>query len=302
MPDYPFDIFLKVIFGSTDQPAQVNILGGDPKRFAGNPMRLRVAFFETDGVTLANSSVVQMQSCRAYIEAAERDNVELASSPPVSAFNSTLTAADWNNGVDQHVILYFTAAQMELAVAAGPGATAYFLGIGGTSLDQNSVVQPDTFGFANLQMFNDGYTDGQLPTQPGNSVGNGATYDGSGHYVLAVTPGRYYIVAFGAHDISITNVSAGDVTASLTVFAAHASTITLNGTPGATVTAVVRPNPVATTDLLTAVILGSVGNIFANGIWVKNPIDNLFYKSNPTTVQGVITWLVDETSGTGTPS
>jgi hypothetical protein len=85
---------------------------------------------------------------------------------------------------------------------------------------------------------------------PVNIIPGGATYDSSGHYTLTtVVAGASYIFTKGANDVSLSNVTTGDVT-STAVWVAAGTTVTMNGTPGASVTATVCSGPYMTGDVV----------------------------------------------------
>jgi hypothetical protein len=161
-----------------------------------------------------------------------------------SAINTALTLEDWQNGVDQHLVMRFSAAEMTLPMNGGLTAD-FWLVIHGTT---NTVpVSTDVFGASVLRAVESGVELATGPLQGGNLIPGGATYDGSGHYVLAVTLNKNYAWTKGANDTSVTN-GAQTVTVTDTVFVTQGSSITLNGTAGQAVTAVIRTGVFLTAD------------------------------------------------------
>ncbi len=162
MPDFPFDIFIKVTLGEKRQAA-VAVNGQAPEAWSGDPMRCRVAFFKADGKTLAD--VTQIADASAQIELTTRDGNAIVAVNASGVINTDLTLDQWNAREAEHAVFYFDAASMELPVAAGDTATEYYLVFYGHSTDQDAVEQPDTFGWAKLKVYNDGVAPGS-PLSP----------------------------------------------------------------------------------------------------------------------------------------
>jgi len=256
------------------------------KHPAGNPLRLDV-FLLTGGNPITDVSITAVS---ASILAKDFTGDSFADAVSAS-FDVTVNTTTWQAGTAQSATINFTGAQLELPIADGQESQDYVIVL---------YFSDTTFGYITLTIVRDGVPTGELPVQSGNIVPGGATYDGSGHYTLTVIASTYYIIGFGTHDASVDNGS-DNYTDSLHVFQAAGSTVLLHGTASATVTAVVRPNPVATTAL--AQQIASQGSVtIYDHLWVKSKDSALYYKVRISDAGGFPALNVDETSGTATPS
>lgn len=178
------------------------------------------------------------------------------------SLDNTVNSGTWQDGTKQHVQFDLTGAEMALPVTGT--FTTYFLVISGFTAD--APTDPDTLAWAEINVHQDGVPTSSSYVQAGNIVAGGATYDGSGHYVLAVTASRYYKwVDGGANDTSVTN-GAQTVTVDGTNFLTQGATITLNGTAGQPVTATIYPSPIITADEISALVTNLVSS--ASGVLV----------------------------------
>jgi hypothetical protein len=160
-------------------------------------------------------------------------------------FDTTLDATTWADGSKQHVSIPFTFAENNLPIPDGATEADFWLVVSGVS---NTVpIQYPTLGATQFKQIRDAVLDEtDAPVQAGNIIPEGATYDGAGHYILATTTDRTYSYAQGANDTSITN-GAQTVDAD-GLFTALGVSVTLNGTAGQLVTAVIRPDVFITAD------------------------------------------------------
>lgn len=211
---------------------------------AGNPLRLDL-FLLNGGNPITDATITAVS---VQVLAADRTGNSFADATS-AGFDTAVNTATWAAGSAQSATINFTGTQLELAIPDGQPSQDYSIVV---------FFNDTTFGFITLTIERDGVPAGQLPVQAGNLVPGGATYDGSGHYTLNVSSGTFYIIGFGAHDTSVDNGS-DNYTDSLHVFQASGSTILLHGTISATVTAVVRPNPIVTTAVLQTMIASVTG-------------------------------------------
>jgi hypothetical protein len=209
-----------------------------------------------------------------------------------ASIDNTVDATSWADGSKQHLKFDLTGAEMALPVTTGQLSTIYFLVLSGYTTD--APTDPDTFAWAQIAIHRDGVPTASTYVQAGNLVSGGATYDGSGHYVLSVTTGKYYKwVDGGANDTSVTN-GAQTVTVDGTNFLTQGATITLNGTAGQPVTATIYPSPIITADeiaaLVASLITGTGGVVVGestvgNGVeQVVVDISALGLSSTPTSI------------------
>ena len=203
--------------------------------------------------------------------------------------DGTVDEDNWADGTKQHFTINLSSTATELA--ASVDGTEYCLMIYGTADGKSRAL-----GWTQLFVVLDGVPTSAPELSPNNLVPNGATYDGSGHYTLSgLTTGKLYMwTDGGSHDTSVTN-GTETVTTSNNFFVAQGTSVTLNGTAGQSVTALVRMGA----NLVS--IPATTGFTF-DYIWVKNPDDSKYYKCRPRTVEGTLTWTIDENSGTLTPS
>lgn len=152
-------------------------------------------------------------------------------------FDTALTPENWLAGTAFHCKAEFDENDMALDLGANSGDKNFWIYIHG--IDGNGKRR--ALGGTTLNVYETGasnVTPG--PNQGGNIVPGGAVYDGSGNYVLAVTQDkRYEWTDGGADDTSVVN-GTETITATRTVFTAQGSSITLKGTAGAAVTALIR--------------------------------------------------------------
>ena len=152
-------------------------------------------------------------------------------------------------GCRQHFEIPFSPLDLELA--ATKDGTKYYLVLYATLNTGESVTLAQT----ELEIVRDNVPDNDvLPVQAGNLVGEGAVYDGGGHYAITgLAAGKALRWSKGANDTSVTN--GGDtINVSGQNFFTHGATITLNGTAGEPVTAVVWNAPFFTADEVAALM------------------------------------------------
>jgi hypothetical protein len=221
----------------------------DPAFWNSTNLEFQFAFFDGEDsdaelmdISLSESITLEVKSITNKLGAAFMTQTVAAAD-----LNPDLTLEEWQTGAvseDQkncHVSFFFPSNETQLPLA-GLDKKTFWLSVTGVSTGLN------TFGCSTLTAIEDGRDpDSIAPVQAGNIVPEGATYDGAGAYELAVTEARTYGWTKGANDTSITNgtetvLTTGDI------FIAQGESITLNGTAGQLVTAVIRIGFFLTTD------------------------------------------------------
>lgn len=226
--------------------------GSNPSIWAGCAVEFQLAW-ERAGtlLDLSNLSSIQLR-----IFAATRTGAAYADQTVQAAsLDLTLDETTWADGTKQHASFSFTAEEMNLsATIAG---TEYYLEL--RAYTTAAPTQPIKMGWTRLFAVLGG-ADSAAPVQAGNIVPSGATYDGSGEYALTVLAARYYKWTQGANDTSAVN-GTETITTSNANFITQSTTVTLHGTAGELVTAVVRPSPYLTADEVNALITSLIGGI-----------------------------------------
>lgn len=240
---------------STDSFTDV-IAGGTPRAYNDASWELQVVFGygpEKSGV-LADVSL--LSSLLALIWKSTSQYLSIAA----AYIDRNLTLAEWNARVSArggfekaaHAVFVFTAAEFSFAMS-GADALDLKLTLHGDTSDEPSIA--DAWKVSDFKVLNAGLATVGGSTQAANLIPGGAVYDGSGLYVLSgLTVSRgYRWTDGGSHDTSVTN-GTETVTVSNSVFWAQGTSVTLNGTPGATVTAVVWYPATFTADELAAFV------------------------------------------------
>jgi len=191
-----------------------------------------------------------------------------------TTINTALTYAGWQGGnaandpTQCHAYFDFEGSAATLSVPAG-GASTFQFTIHGTTSDD--PTDPDCFGKA-LITFTDAGIATNGPVQASNIVPLAVSYDGSGHYTLAVTQGAAYVWTQGAHDTSVTNASQTITDGS--VWVASGTTVVLNGSVGQTVTAAVwYPTPL-TVAAFNALFNNALGVGGGNKVYTGTAVPN----------------------------
>lgn len=174
--------------------------------------------------------------------------------------NTLLTIDQWNNMASQHAVIEFTAQEMDVEMNNSNTLTLWLI-ITGTNTDGEPVI----FGSSTAQIVETGvtgFTNRPSAIIGGNIISPGSVYSGSGHFTQAVVAGQVYNLALGANDTNITN---GTQTVTGGNFYAQGSTVTLNGTNGASITMVLRTALTPTFDELIAILQGYLPIVLAPG-------------------------------------
>ena len=265
-------IRLKIDVASLD-PFKDVLTGTNPSFWNGADVEFQVAFFRGNALVtdIANYSTVSLAVKAATAAATASPYMEKTVSS--GSITTGLTLADWNAGTGQHCSFRFSAAEATLPLG-GLASVNFWIVIYGTLTDAAQC----TFGCSLLQVKEDRInppTNG--PVQAGNIIPALAAYDGSGEYTLTTVAGRNYKWTKGADDTNLVN-GTETITTSDTTFIADGTSVTLNGTPEALVTAVVRLNPFLTADECDAryaAILSA--SIQSNSFRLLGPDGNYYY-------------------------
>lgn len=219
-------------------------LGGTLKFWRGNPVRLQL-------LLNSNAEIVdidQFASIKVEVFASQAENLAPLMSATVvkdaTGWDSACTADDWDARTSQHAFVDFSAAETLLDL---DGQTSADFWIVVSVAPLAAPAQLVTFGGGTLTVHEDatpGSASGAI--QPGTVIPNGATYNGSGAYTLAVTAGRVYQWEPGANDTNLVNGSITLTASGATT--ALGSSVVLNGTPSAAITATVRVGGFYTAD------------------------------------------------------
>jgi hypothetical protein len=187
-----------------------------------------------------------------------------------------------------HAVFTFTEADVAFNLGNSDELT-FKLTLHGDTSDETG--EADAFARSQLRVIDAGIDAEQGTRAAGNLITGSPSYDGSGHYLLTgLTAGRMYRwTDGGAHDTSVTNGSQ-TVTVTDSVFVAQGTTVTLNGTAGTTVTAVVWYGITPTGDEIAAYIsgLGLVSTLAGEENLVADEIEHtvtgLGLGSTPTSI------------------
>lgn len=219
-------------------------LGGTLKFWRGNPVRLQL-------LLNSNAEIVdidQFASIKVEVFASQAENLTPLMSATVvkdaTGWDSGCTAEEWEARTSQHLYVDFSAAETLLDLDDETSADFWIVVSVAPLADPAQLV---TFGGGTLTVHEDatpGSASGAI--QPGTVIPNGATYNGSGAYTLAVTAGRVYQWEPGANDTNLVNGSITLTASGATT--ALGSSVVLNGTPSAAITATVRVGGFYTAD------------------------------------------------------
>lgn len=150
-------------------------------------------------------------------------------------FNNGLSIADWQAETAFHCRASFAEADMALDLGTNGDKKTFWIFVHG--IDSNGKRKG--LGGTTLTLRESGVsTNPAGPNQGGNLIPGGAVYDGSGNYVVAVTQDRKYEWTKGAHDTSIVN--GAETYTATQQFTTLGTSVTLKGTTGASVTAILR--------------------------------------------------------------
>lgn len=215
-----------------------------PQMWRGNDVQFELGFqYDGDILNMANYQTIKL----IVKDAANRRGLKLMEkSISVAEITPVFTQEQWDDKSAQHGTIAFTAAETKLDLKGDDAHDFWLIVIGTTNTGKRL-----TLGNTILTINDDGDDSSDVTPPLGSSIiPPGATYDGSGHYSLAVTTNKWYGYVKGANDTSVTN---GNQTLAVNGnFAAQSTGITLNGTASALVTASIRYPVFLTLDELDA--------------------------------------------------
>lgn len=231
----------------------LTIKGGTPRIWQGVGVEFQL-LLKRDGAILDVSNIAYLSLT--VLAKARTGAPYMTATVAGGNLDNTVVAATWNDGSKQHAAVPFTGEETNLT--GSESGTEYFLILHGYTTD--APTDPDNFGWSKLMVHSDGVPTDAGPVQAGNSVPVGATYDGSGHYALTVLADTYYRWTAGANDTSVTN-GTEPVLVTGTNFVTQSTSVTLNGTAGAAVTATIRKSPTLPADDIRALIQDLIGDV-----------------------------------------
>ncbi len=233
--------------------------GGQMSTWRGVDTEFQLAFFlQNTLLSMANYSSLKLE-----VFASQQFGLTPLMSKTIGSdeINTGLILADWQSGADQHVVIPFTAQEVNLDLD-GKTEASFWLVVSGLTSD--SPARLVTLGAGLLKVTEDATPTTSLgPVQGGNIIPLGAMYDGNGHYALTVEAGRTLNWSKGAHDTSITN-DTQTITDDGNFITAD-TTITLNGTPDVLVTAIIRTELFFTADESDARYLQHIIGVYDAG-------------------------------------
>jgi len=223
-----------------------------PEAWKGFALEMQMAFFISDTELMDFSGFTAVT--------VEIHDNEYKSRPAVATaictdFNDALTVENWNSQAGYHCKANFSESDMALDLGAASVNTSKTFWVFVHGIDGSGNRKP--LGGTTLRIFESGVsTVAAGPNQGANLIPGGAVYDGSGNYAVAVQiDKRYEWTDGGANDTSIVNGT--DTYTTSQVFTAQGSSVTLKGTAGAAVTALLRYPLYPTIDELYSAIENS---------------------------------------------
>lgn len=206
-----------------------------PEAWKGFALEIQLAFFISDTELMDFSGFTAVT-----VEIHDNDyrSRPALASATCTDFDDALTVENWDAQEGYHCRANFSEADMSLDLGAGANSTGkiFWVFIHGLNADGERKA----LGGTTLQVFDSGIsTVAPGPNQGANLIPGGAVYDGSGNYSVAVQiDKRYEWTDGGTNDTSIVNGT--DTYTTSQVFTAQGSSVTLKGTAGAAVTALLR--------------------------------------------------------------
>jgi hypothetical protein len=177
------------------------------------------------------------------------------------AFNLVLTRENWDNGTDQHAIIIVPAAETKLPMGNQIEKSFYW------SVRAHTNVGTDvTLGEGELILYHDGVA-GENSTTPalGSTLVPIGTLYGGGTYVLnGLIAGYTYSWEKGANDTDLVN--GGETLTATGWFKAQGASVTMHGTAGELITALVRWPRLPTWEDLQANSAGNLKIVNAPGV------------------------------------
>jgi hypothetical protein len=209
--------------------------------------------------------------------------------------NTNLATSEWEARTAQHGVFRFSSLETNLDLKGANRRELWM--VFSALVDETS--EPITLGGGKVIIVEDGSLIDQrsIPPLGSNLIPLGASYNGAGQYVLSVAAGKNHLWTKAANDTSVTNGT--ETVLASGSFIAQGATITLNGTPGALITATLRYPVYLTADEADARYLKNTAKVIKprgqleifhseNGLWRRivgvdndgNPVD--YSEANPS--------------------
>jgi hypothetical protein len=240
------------------------ITGSSPDFWRATDVQIEVTFFWGDPDSLQKLLDISLYSTITieFRDPQRMTGPALITKTVASAdFNLATTYETWIGGTAQQATFTLTDTETSIPMA-GQSSKTLTLVISGITTAGDRVV----FGATNVLISESGLSSSAIP-QPvfgANLIPPGAVYDGFGVYTPSgILINTRYEWSKGAND---TNVVNGTETYSANAgFVTQAASLTLNGTPGALVTAALRYPIYPTWDQVNALIAGMLKHVLPAG-------------------------------------
>lgn len=259
---------IRLLCDQQNDGLETDVITGSTARAArGNDMQFEFGFGVTIQDVFALFDVSNFETVTLTVkDAADRGGVTLMQkSVGADELDLTLTPEQWDAGTHQHCVITFDAAETALELGQATEKTFYW-SVRATTSTGTTV----TLGDGELVLYSDGVAGEAVVTAPlGSSlIPAGTTYSGAGAYVLnGLTIGQWYSWEDGgANDTNLVNGT--QTLTSSGFFQAQATSVTLNGTASALITALVRTPRIYTADEVDARFAGTLKVINAPGVLI----------------------------------
>lgn len=222
-----------------------NVLtAGVPAFWRGNDLQIEVGLLDAAGVAII-TDVSGIDSITVEVKSKQGDDAVTLMSKTVAAASITqdLEQADWDDDEGQHAVAVFSNAEANLDLA-GKNKGSFWLVV--SYLTTASPAKLITVYGGPIDVYEDATPDSG-PISGGNLVVVDSMYSSGGVFLLeGLTEGKVYSWTKGSDDTNLVN---GTETLTATgLFTAQGTSATLNGTPDAGVSAIVRGEVFLTAD------------------------------------------------------
>jgi hypothetical protein len=209
------------------------LTGRTPAMWRGNDIDVQIGLFRNGALI---TDIDALDSITVSIRAASKTGAILATKTIAYAdINRACSASQWTAGTAQHAVASFLNTETRFTLTADP--TSFWMVV--TAL--TGTGKELTLGGTVLSVWQDGAgSDETSPVVGANLIPGGAVYSGGGTYTFSgATVGKVYRWTKGVNDTNIVDTP-NTYTITNTIFTALNTSFTLNGTPGAAVTAELR--------------------------------------------------------------
>lgn len=271
------------------------LTGNTPRMWRGANLRVEATLFKgkVNAEALQDLSNIASLTLEVFALSNGAPTGAALMSQTVAAVNldTGLTLSEWQADNGQHALFEFDDQDTNLNLS-GAAKVNFWLVL--SALTQDSPAKLITLGATTLTVYEDGTpASAEGPVQGGNILPGGASYDGSGDYVLSgLTVNRVYKWSPGANDTTLVN-GAQTLTEEGN-FTAQGTSATLTGTPSAAVTAIVREDVYLNAQESDARYLKKLRGAYAGG--------TQYYEDDLVTDQGGIWLALQDTIGNAPPT